>query len=67
MQQVRFGIVGVGNMGSAHLAHILSGNVPELKVTAVADISPARVRGREKGSRTGRPAGRNLLLSIRAF
>ena len=35
MQQVRFGIVGVGNMGSAHLSHILSGNVPELKVTAV--------------------------------
>ena len=28
MQQVRFGIVGVGNMGSAHLSHILRGNVP---------------------------------------
>ena len=44
MQQVRFGIVGVGNMGSAHLSHILRGNVPELKVTAVADINPARLK-----------------------
>ena len=34
MQQVRFGIVGVGNMGSAHLSHILRGNVPELTVHA---------------------------------
>lgn len=56
MQQVRFGIVGVGNMGSAHLAHILSGNVPELKVTAVADISPARLEAAKKAAeQAGQP------------
>ena len=44
MQQVRFGIIGVGNMGSGHLNHILNGNVPELKVTAVADLNPQRLQ-----------------------
>ena len=60
MQQVRFGIVGVGNMGSAHLSHILSGNVPELKVTAVAD-------SRKSGGREGRAADRRLSHSRGAF
>ena len=56
MQQVRFGIVGVGNMGSAHLSHILSGNVPELKVTAVADINPARLKAAKAAAeKAGQP------------
>ncbi len=44
MQQVRCGIIGVGNMGSGHLNHILNGNVPDLKVTAVADLNPQRLQ-----------------------
>ena len=56
MQQVRFGIVGVGNMGSAHLSHILRGNVPELKVTAVADINPARLKAAKAAAeKAGQP------------
>ncbi len=44
MKQVRLGILGVGNMGSAHLTNILSGKCPELTVTAVADIDPTRLQ-----------------------
>ena len=29
MEQVRLGIIGVGNMGSGHTANIMAGKVPE--------------------------------------
>ena len=41
--KVRLGIVGVGNMGSGHIANILAGRCPEIEVAAVADINPARL------------------------
>ncbi len=41
--KVRLGIIGVGNMGSGHIANILAGRCPEIEVTAVADINPARL------------------------
>ncbi len=44
MEQVRIGIIGVGNMGSAHLTNIKEGKCPELTVTAVADINPERLQ-----------------------
>ena len=40
---VRLGIIGVGNMGTAHINNINSGQCPEVKVTAVADINPERI------------------------
>ena len=44
MEQVRLGIIGVGNMGSGHLQNIeVKKLCPEIKVTAVADINPARL------------------------
>ena len=30
MEQVRLGIIGVGNMGSGHTANIMAGKVPVL-------------------------------------
>ena len=42
MDQVRIGIIGVGNMGSAHAKNITAGEVPEMEVTAVADRSEQR-------------------------
>lgn len=42
MEQVKIGIIGVGNMGSDHSKRITNGDVPELKLVAVADRSPAR-------------------------
>ena len=42
MEQVKIGIIGVGNMGSDHSKRIVNGVVPELKLVAVADRSQAR-------------------------
>lgn len=43
MKQVRIGIIGIGNMGTAHANNIKDGKCPEIKLTAVADINPKRL------------------------
>ncbi len=43
MKKVRLGILGIGNMGSGHLENILCGRCPEIEVTAVCDVNPARL------------------------
>ncbi len=42
MNRVRLGIIGIGNMGSAHAENILGGKCPEIAVTAVADRRESR-------------------------
>lgn len=42
MEQVRLGIIGIGGMGSGHAKSIVDGKVPEMRLTAVADIREAR-------------------------
>lgn len=42
MKQVRFGIVGIGQMGGAHAEWISSGKVENAVLTAVCDINPKR-------------------------
>ena len=37
MDTVRLGIVGLGNMGKAHLANIRAGKVSGLRVTALCE------------------------------
>jgi predicted dehydrogenase len=37
METVRLGIVGLGNMGKAHLANIRAGKVPGMRVTAMCE------------------------------
>ena len=39
---VRFGIVGIGNMGTAHSKNLLEGKIPNATLTAVCDISADR-------------------------
>lgn len=39
---VRLGIIGCGNMGSAHIRNILAGKCPRLEVTAAADRRESR-------------------------
>src|SRR5476649_2428092 len=39
-KKVRLGIIGLGLMGRAHAANLLSGKVPGLELTAIADTSP---------------------------
>ncbi len=43
MEQVRLGIIGIGNMGTAHANNSKHGKCPEIKLTAVADINPKRL------------------------
>jgi predicted dehydrogenase len=43
MAKIKFGIIGIGNMGSSHMKTIYSGKCPEIEITAVADIDPTRL------------------------
>ncbi len=42
MNKVRFGIIGIGNMGSSHCRNLTAGLIPEGVLSAVCDISPER-------------------------
>ena len=42
MNQVRMGIIGIGNMGSGHAKSIVEGSVPDMVLTAVADTREVR-------------------------
>ena len=42
-EKIRLGIIGVGNMGSAHGTNIVGGRCPDFELRAVADVSPARL------------------------
>lgn len=48
MDKVRMGIIGIGNMGTSHAQNIKGGRCPEIEVTAVADISPERLKWAEE-------------------
>ena len=43
MDKVRMGIIGIGNMGTAHLKNVLEGKCPEIVVTAACDVKPERL------------------------
>ena len=44
MAQVNTAIIGYGNMGSAHAAAIMGRRIPGLRLAAVCDIAPERLR-----------------------
>ncbi|MFD2673654.1 Gfo/Idh/MocA family protein [Marinicrinis sediminis] len=49
MNVVRIGIVGLGNMGSAHAQYIFNGKIKGAQLTAVADVREERLAwGRDK-------------------
>ena len=41
-KEVRIGIIGIGNMGSDHAKRIARGDIRGMKLTAAADVKPAR-------------------------
>ena len=43
MERIRLGIIGIGGMGTEHAKSILAGKVPEISLTAVADLRPIRL------------------------
>ena len=40
---IRFGIIGMGNMGTSHAKSILAGKVRGMRITAVADTTPEKL------------------------
>jgi predicted dehydrogenase len=50
--EVRFGIIGMGNMGSSHAKNILAGNVPGLTLTAICDSNPEKLKGYDEAVQT---------------
>ncbi len=43
MNKLKLGIIGIGNMGSAHAKNIKEGKCPEIEIVAVADTDPKRL------------------------
>lgn len=43
MSELNVGIIGIGNMGSAHSKNILEGKVEGMRLAAVCDVSPAKL------------------------
>lgn len=43
MEQVRYGLIGYGKIGSQHVGKILEGKVPPLRLCAIADTDPERL------------------------
>lgn len=48
MKQVRLGIIGIGNMGTNHAKSLEEGQVPEIRLTAVADRRESRRKWAEE-------------------
>ncbi len=42
MKKVRIGVIGIGNIGSAHAANIFSGRIDNLVLSAVSEIDKSK-------------------------
>ncbi|MBM3264151.1 MAG: Gfo/Idh/MocA family oxidoreductase [candidate division Zixibacteria bacterium] len=48
MDNVRIGVIGLGNMGSAHVGYLSNGDVPDAELTAICDADAGQLaRGRQ--------------------
>lgn len=63
MEKVRFGIIGLGNMGSGHLRSFADGKIGNGVVTAAADVDPAKLENaaRITGGLTAFASGEALI------
>lgn len=48
MEKVTLGVIGFGNIGSAHCHNVASGKVPGMELAAICDIAPARIDAAKK-------------------
>ncbi|MFA7204859.1 MAG: Gfo/Idh/MocA family oxidoreductase [Saccharofermentanales bacterium] len=44
MDKVRFGIIGLGNMGSTHVMHFVAGKIKRAEISAVCDVKADRLK-----------------------
>lgn len=47
MKEVRVGIIGIGNMGSAHAANIYDGKVQNMRLSAICDLEECKLQWAE--------------------
>lgn len=47
-EKIRLGIIGIGNMGSAHAKNVIAGKCPDFELAAVADRKPERLAWAKK-------------------
>lgn len=59
MDNIHIGIIGIGNMGSSHCHTILRGEVPNMELTAVADLK----ENRRQWAKETLPASVNIYAS----
>ena len=43
LTEVRIGVIGVGNMGTSHIANIERGLIKRARLTAICDIVPSKM------------------------
>lgn len=43
MEKVRYGVIGIGNMGSGHVNNLLEGKIPNAVLTSVCDLKQDRL------------------------
>ena len=43
MEKVRYGVIGIGNMGTGHVQRLIAGRIPGAELTAVCDIKQDRL------------------------
>lgn len=53
-RKIRLGVIGIGNMGSAHAKNVLEGQCPDFVLCAAADVKPGRLEWLKEA---GRAAG----------
>ena len=39
MENIKLGVISIGNMGSAHAKSVVDGNCPDFELVAIADIN----------------------------
>jgi len=43
MDEIKLGIIGLGNMGSEHIGNVYGGNIKNIRLTAICDIDEGRL------------------------
>ena len=61
MEKVRFGIIGVGNMGSGHLRHLINNRVKNGICTAIADLNPEKLENARTIIRNDNPYAESTI------
>ncbi len=61
MEKVRFGIIGVGNMGSGHLRNLVNNKIKNGIVTAIADIDSSKLDNAKEIIKNDNPYALNAI------